>query len=95
MQHIPMPTHTPAHTPLTHHPHTRTHPARCPPWARAPAQVCPFSGLVLVGHAGGEVRLYQFTDSKQTVHRMNLDESGVPYDNVAAQVGRARRALEI
>lgn len=41
-----------------------------------------------VGHAGGDVRLYQFADSAQNVHRMNLDESRVAYETVSPQVGR-------
>lgn len=50
-------------------------------------QVCPFSGIVIVGHQGGEVRVYQFTDCAQpAVHRMNVDENGLPYDNVGPQV---------
>ncbi|PSC76739.1 R-Tomsyn-like family [Micractinium conductrix] len=48
-------------------------------------EVCPFSGLVIVGHQGGDVRLYQFSDSQQTVHRINVDETLMPYENVAAQ----------
>ena len=48
--------------------------------------ICPFSGLVMVGHQGGDVRIYQFADSPQTVHRMNVDESRVPYETVAPQV---------
>ena len=50
-------------------------------------QVCPFSGMVLVGHQGGDVRLYQFTESAQSVHRINLDETLIPYENVGPQVG--------
>ena len=50
-------------------------------------QVCPFSGIVLVGHQGGDVRLYQFTESAQSVHRINLDETLIPYENVGPQVG--------
>lgn len=48
-------------------------------------EVDPFSGLVIVGHAGGDVRLYQFTDAPQTVHRMNIDETLLPYENVGLQ----------
>ena len=33
------------------------------------AQVCPFSGCVLVGHAGGDARLYQFTETPQQARR--------------------------
>jgi hypothetical protein len=40
-----------------------------------------------VGHAGGDVRLYQFTDCAQGVHRVNLDETLLPYEHVGAQVG--------
>jgi hypothetical protein len=53
-------------------------------------QVCPFSGLALVGHQGGDVRLYQFTESAQSVHRINLDETLIPYENVGPQVGPLR-----
>lgn len=42
---------------------------------------------MIVGHQGGDVRLYQFSDSQQTVHRINVDETLMPYENVAAQVG--------
>lgn len=52
-----------------------------------PIQVCPFSGIVIVGHQGGDVRLYQFTESAQSVQRMNIDETLLPYGNVGHQVG--------
>ena len=41
----------------------------------------------MVGHAGGDVRLYQFADTPQSVRRINLDETLQPYENIAAQVG--------
>lgn len=47
--------------------------------------VCPVSGLLAVGHAGGDVRLFQFSDRPQAVRRASLDESLVPYDNLLAQ----------
>lgn len=47
----------------------------------------PFSGIVIVGHAGGDVRIYQFCDSPESVHRMNIDETLIPYENVGTQVG--------
>ena len=40
----------------------------------------------MVGHACGDVRLYQFADTPQSVHRINLDETLLPYENIAAQV---------
>ncbi|KAL4458921.1 hypothetical protein ABPG75_013786 [Micractinium tetrahymenae] len=48
-------------------------------------EVDPFSGIVMVGHAGGDVRLYQFSDTPQAVHRMNIDEALIPYENVGLQ----------
>ncbi|KAL4431642.1 hypothetical protein ABPG77_001484 [Micractinium sp. CCAP 211/92] len=48
-------------------------------------EVDPFSGIVLVGHAGGDVRVYQFCDLPQNVHRMNIDEAGIPYETVGQQ----------
>ena len=48
--------------------------------------MCPFSGAVLVGHAGGDVRLYQFSDAAAAVHRHGLDEGGAPYKHVGVQV---------
>jgi hypothetical protein len=48
-------------------------------------EACPFSGLLCVGHAGGDVRLYQFSDRPQAVRRASLDESLVPYDTALAQ----------
>jgi hypothetical protein len=50
--------------------------------------VCPFSGILAAGHVGGEVRVYQFTDSAQHVHRHNVDETKFAYSNVSPQVGR-------
>ncbi|EFN53326.1 hypothetical protein CHLNCDRAFT_137041 [Chlorella variabilis] len=50
-------------------------------------EVCPFSGIVIVGHQGGDVRLYQFTESAQSVQRMNIDETLLPYGNVGHQAG--------
>lgn len=47
--------------------------------------VCPASGLLAVGHAGGDVRIYQFTDRPQSVRRASIDESLVPYDTMLAQ----------
>ena len=47
--------------------------------------VCPASGLVAVGHAGGDVRVYQFTDRPQSVRRASIDESLVPYDTMLVQ----------
>ncbi len=46
---------------------------------------CPFSGLLAVGHAGGDVRVYQFADRPQAARRAALDESLVPYDAALAQ----------
>ena len=51
----------------------------------SPLQVCPFSGLLLVGHQGGDARLYQFCDSAQEVRRHNIDEALLPYEHVGAQ----------
>jgi hypothetical protein len=47
--------------------------------------VCPASGLLAVGHAGGDVRVYQFTDRPQSVRRCSIDESLVPYDTMLVQ----------
>ncbi|KAH7619656.1 hypothetical protein Ndes2526B_g06639 [Nannochloris sp. 'desiccata'] len=47
--------------------------------------VCPASGLLAVGHAGGDVRVYQFTDRPQSVRRASIDESLVPYDTMLVQ----------
>jgi hypothetical protein len=47
---------------------------------------CPLSGLMIVGHVDGDVRLYQFSDhDSQEVHRSNIDEARVPYEHVGAQ----------
>lgn len=51
----------------TPHPYTYS---LTPPHCSLPPtllQVCPFSGMVLVGHAGGDVRVYQFTETPQQV----------------------------
>lgn len=42
--------------------------------------VCPISGILAVGHAGGQVRIYQFSTSAQSVRRVSLDGSKLPYD---------------
>lgn len=47
--------------------------------------VCPHSGLIIVGHCGGDARLYQFCDQPQDVHRANLDEARLPYEHVMIQ----------
>jgi hypothetical protein len=48
--------------------------------------MCPLSGLMIVGHVDGNVRLYQFSDhDSQEVHRSNIDEARVPYEHVGAQ----------
>jgi hypothetical protein len=60
----------------------------------APCQVCPFSGIVIAGHLGGDVRLYQFTEGAQTVHRMNIDETLLPYENVGTQVWQYNVAVQ-
>ncbi len=41
---------------------------------------CPISGLLAVGHAGGQVRVYQFSKTAQSVRRVSLDGSKIPYD---------------
>lgn len=46
---------------------------------------CPMSGLVAVGHAAGEVRVYQFSNRTQPVRCASLDESLVPYDTQLTQ----------
>jgi hypothetical protein len=48
-------------------------------------EACPLSGLLAVGHAGGEVRVFQFCDRPQAARRAVLDESLVPYDTLLAQ----------
>lgn len=48
----------------------------------------------MVGHAGGDVRVYQFCDSPQNVHRMNIDEARIPYENIGQQVGSLQGAAE-
>lgn len=48
-------------------------------------EVCPVSGILAVGHAGGDVRVYQFSDKPQAVRRATLDESLVPYDTLVPQ----------
>ena len=47
--------------------------------------VCPASGLLTVGHVGGDVRMYQFSDRPESVRKVILDESLVPYDTLCAQ----------
>lgn len=48
--------------------------------------MCPLSGLMIVGHVDGDVRLYQFSyHDSQEVHRSNIDEARVPYEHVGAQ----------
>lgn len=42
--------------------------------------VCPISGLMAVGHVGGQVRVYQFSTTAQSTRRVCLDESKLPYD---------------
>ena len=41
---------------------------------------CPISGLLAVGHAGGQVRVYQFSSTAQSVRRVCLDGSKIPFD---------------
>lgn len=45
---------------------------------------CPLSGLLAVGHAGGLVRLYQFSTSPQSVRKVTLGSSA-PYDSQVDQ----------
>lgn len=47
--------------------------------------VCPVSGVLVVGHSGGLVRVYQFSKTPQAVRRVTLDESLVPYDTLLEQ----------
>ena len=47
--------------------------------------VCSVSGLLVIGHSSGDVKVYQFSDRPQAVRRASLDESLVPYDNLLAQ----------
>lgn len=56
--------------------------------------VCPVSGLMAVGHSGGAVRVYQFSDRPQAVRRATLDESLVPYDTLLAQPGGMQYVLK-
>ena len=45
---------------------------------------CPISGVLAVGHAGGVVRVYQFSTSPQSVRKVFLGDS-MPYDSQSDQ----------